>query len=84
VTAPLIIEQRLAALEMGVAQLKAHLEQLRKPEGNRAERMSGSMKDFPPEVLEEFRRCCAEAKREIDLAAENFDHTGLSDPGRRE
>jgi hypothetical protein len=63
-TTPPIIEQRLAALEQEVAQLKAQLQQLRKPEKNGIENMIGCMKDIPQDVWEEFQRYCAEVKQE--------------------
>ncbi len=58
------IEQRLAALEKEVAQLKAQLEELRKPEKNWIEATAGLMKDVPKDVWEEFQKYCAEVKQE--------------------
>ena len=63
-TTPSTIEQRLAALEQEVAQLKAQLEQLRKPEENWIEKTVGCMSDVPQDVWERFQKYCAEVKQE--------------------
>jgi hypothetical protein len=65
-TTPSMMEQRLAALEQEVAQLKAQLEQLRKPEKNWIEETTGCMKDVPEDVWEEFQKSCAEVRRQAD------------------
>lgn len=55
------IEQRLAALEAEVAELKQRLDQWTAPKPNWIEEMTGSMKDYPE--FEEVVRLGAEFRR---------------------
>jgi hypothetical protein len=56
------VEERLAVLEKEVAQLRQQVDQLAKPQGNWLDRISGSMKDIPADVWEEFQKLCKEVR----------------------
>lgn len=58
----LTVEQRLAALEKEVAQLRVQLGQLTVPKGDWVEQISGSMKDVPQEEWDKFMKYCEEIR----------------------
>ena len=70
---PLTVEDRLTMLEREVTRLNVQLEQLANPKGNWIERISGSMKDIPADVWEDYQKCMQELDQ-ADRAA-----SGLSD-----
>ena len=57
---PLTVEDRLTMLEREVASLKMRMEQIVNPTGNWVERISGSLKDLPPEMWADYKKILQE------------------------
>jgi hypothetical protein len=71
------LEQRLATVEAEVAQLKHQLQLLQaskpQPNGNWVEQMSGSMKDIPEDVWQEYLECMRQAREELNRPSASED-----------